>query len=121
MHFIASVVSISTGKAKITVLQLRGVAKLWWKSHVQIRQRQDQPITWAEFRIATEKRYCSPHYYMEKNMEFYNFKQIQEGKHSLSVNEYKEKSLRLHKYTPEVIGEALTHKFVEGLRKIFSI
>ena len=62
------------GKAKIAALQLRGVAKLWWKSHVQIRQRQDQPITWAEFKTAAEKRYCSPHYYLEKKMEFYNFK-----------------------------------------------
>ena len=59
---------------KIAALQLRGVAKLWWKSHVQIRQRQDQPITWAEFKTAAEKRYCSPHYYMEKKMEYYNFK-----------------------------------------------
>ena len=25
------------GKTKIVALQLRGVAKLWWKSHVQIR------------------------------------------------------------------------------------
>ena len=64
------------GKAKIIALQLHGVAKLWWKSHVQIRQRQDQPITWAEFRIATENMYCSTHYYMEKKMEFYNFKYV---------------------------------------------
>ena len=84
---------------------------------MQIRQRQDQPITWAEFKTAAKKRYCSPHYYMEKKMEFYNFKQVQEGKHNLSVDEYKEKFLRLHKYTPEVIGEALAHKFVEGLKE----
>ena len=39
------------------------------------------------------------------------------GKHNLSVDEYKEKFLRLHKYAPEVTSEALTHKFMEGLKE----
>ncbi|MCO5598502.1 hypothetical protein L7F22_052599 [Adiantum nelumboides] len=44
-------------------------------------------------------------------------KQREEDKHSLSVDEYKEKFLRLHKYAPEVTGNALKSKFIEGLRE----
>ena len=34
---------------------------------------------------------------MEKKMDFYGFKQFEEDHHDLSVDEYKEKFLRLHK------------------------
>ncbi|MCO5590930.1 hypothetical protein L7F22_044906 [Adiantum nelumboides] len=103
-------------KAKVAIVQLRSVAKLWWKSYMQTRSRVG-PVLWEEFRDQAEKRYCSPHYNMEKKMEFYNFKQREEDKHSLSVDEYKEKFLRLHKYAPEVTGNALKSKFIEGLRE----
>ncbi|MCO5568965.1 hypothetical protein L7F22_022669 [Adiantum nelumboides] len=103
-------------KAKVAIVQLRSVAKLWWKSYMQTRSRVG-PVLWEEFREQAEKRYCSPHYNMEKKMEFYNFKQREEDKHSLSVDEYKEKFLRLHKYAPEVTGNALKSKFIEGLRE----
>ena len=33
------------GKAKIASLQLCGVAKLWWTSHVKIRGKPIEPIT----------------------------------------------------------------------------
>ncbi|MCO5550305.1 hypothetical protein L7F22_003788 [Adiantum nelumboides] len=103
-------------KAKVAIVQLRSVAKLWWKFYMQTRSRVG-PVLWEEFREQAEKRYCSPHYNMEKKMEFYNFKQREEDKHSLSVDEYKEKFLRLHKYAPEVTGNALKSKFIEGLRE----
>ncbi|MCO5609063.1 hypothetical protein L7F22_063284 [Adiantum nelumboides] len=103
-------------KAKVAIVQLRSVAKLWWKSYMQTRSRVG-PMLWEEFREQAEKRYCSPHYNMEKKMEFYNFKQREEDKHSLSVDEYKEKFLRLHKYAPEVTWNALKSKFIEGLRE----
>ncbi|MCO5597655.1 hypothetical protein L7F22_051736 [Adiantum nelumboides] len=103
-------------KAKVAIVQLRSVAKLWWKSYMQTRSRVG-PVLWEEFREQAEKRYCSPHYNMEKKMEFYNFKQREEDKHSLSVDEYKEKFLRLHKYAPEVTGNALKSKLIEGLRE----
>ena len=48
-------------------------------------------------------------------MEFYGFKQFEEDQHNLFVDEYKEKFLRLHKYVPEVVGDALKSKFIEGL------
>ena len=35
-------------KAKIAILQLRGVAKLWWKSYMQTRTNTG-PVLWAEF------------------------------------------------------------------------
>ena len=50
-------------------------------------------------------------------MEFYGFKQQEADKHDLSVDEYKERFLRLHKYAPEVTGDALKMKFIEGLRE----
>ena len=102
-------------KAKIAILQLRSVAKLWWKSYMQTRTR-ESAVAWQEFRTEAEKRYCSPHYNMEKKMEFYGFKQQEVDKHDLSVDEYKERFLRLHKYAPEVTGDALKMKFIEGLR-----
>ena len=40
-------------------------------------------------------------------MEFYNFKQVEVDKHDLKVDDYKEKFLRLHKYAPEVTGDAM--------------
>ena len=49
-------------------------------------------------------------------MEFYNFKQVETDKHDLTVDDYKEKFLRLHKYAPEVTGDAMKSKFIEGLR-----
>ena len=52
-------------KAKIAILQLRSVAKLWWKSYMQTRTL-GSTIAWKEFRAEAEKRYCSPHYNMEK-------------------------------------------------------
>ena len=48
-------------------------------------------------------------------MEFYGFKQNKDGKPILTVDEYKEKFLRLHKYAPEVTGNALKMNFIEGL------
>ncbi|MCO5555462.1 hypothetical protein L7F22_009007 [Adiantum nelumboides] len=75
-------------KAKVAIVQLRSVAKLWWKSYMQTRSRVG-PVLWEEFRDQAEKRYCSPHYNMEKKMEFYNFKQ----------------------------RNALKSKFIEGLRE----
>ncbi|MCO5560199.1 hypothetical protein L7F22_013808 [Adiantum nelumboides] len=103
-------------KAKVAIVQLCSVAKLWWKSYMQTRSRVG-PVLWEEFREQAEKRYCSPHYNMEKKMEFYKFKQREEDKHSLSVDEYKEKFLRLHKYALKVTGNALKSKFIEGLRE----
>ena len=50
-------------------------------------------------------------------MMFYGFKQQEEDKHDLSVDEYKERFLCLHKYAPEVTGDALKLKFMEGLRE----
>ena len=79
-------------KAKIAILQLRSVAKLWWKSYMQTRTN-ESTIAWKEFRAEAEKRYCSPHYNMEKKMEFYGFKQKEADKHDLSVDEYKERFL----------------------------
>lgn len=103
-------------KAKIAILQLRSVAKLWWKSYMQTRTIAG-PVLWAEFRLQVEKRYCSPHFNMEKKMEFYNFKQYEEEKHDFTVDDYKEKFLRLHKYAPEVTADAMKSKFIEGLRE----
>ena len=73
-------------KAKIAILQLRSVAKLWWKSYMQTRTN-ESTIAWKEFRVEAERRYCSPHYNMEKKMEFYGFKQKEADKHDLSVDE----------------------------------
>ncbi len=103
-------------KAKVAVVHLRSCAKLWWKAYLKQRTK-ITPITWEEFKTEAYKRYCSPHYEMDKKMDFYKFQQEPEGEPSLSVHEYKEKFLRLHKYAPEVEGEALKNKFVEGLRK----
>ncbi len=50
-------------------------------------------------------------------MEFYKFQQQAEGQDTITVSEYKEQFLRLHKYAPEIEGEALKNKFIEGLRK----
>ncbi|MCO5602671.1 hypothetical protein L7F22_056807 [Adiantum nelumboides] len=102
-------------KAKIAILQLRSVAKLWWKSYMHTRTNKSK-VAWNEFRAQAEKRYCSPHFNMEKKMEFYGFKQCDLNKPALSVDEYKEKFLRLHKYAPKVIGDALKMKFIEGHR-----
>ena len=74
-------------------------------------------VLWDEFCSQAKKRYCSPHFNMEKKMEFYGFKQFEEDQHDLSVDEYKEKFLQLHKYAPEVVGEDLKSKFIEGLRE----
>ena len=103
-------------KAKVAVVHLRSCAKLWWKAYIKQRTK-ITPITWEEFKTEAYKRYCCPHYEMDKKMDFYKCQQEPEGEPSLSVHEYKEKFLRLHKYAPEVEGEALKNKFVEGLRK----
>ncbi|MCO5552689.1 hypothetical protein L7F22_006206 [Adiantum nelumboides] len=103
-------------KAKIAILQLRSVAKLWWKSYMQTRI-DGSVVAWNEFRAQAEKRFCSPHFNMEQKMEFYGFKQCDPNKPALSVDEYKEKFLRLHKYAPEVTGDALKMKFIEGLQE----
>ena len=50
-------------------------------------------------------------------MEFYSFKQVHEGKHDLSMDEFKEKFMCLHKYALEVTNKAVSHKFVEGLKE----
>lgn len=101
-------------KAKIAILQLGSVAKLWSKSYMQTRTW-ESAVAWQEFQTEAEERYCSPHYNMEKKMEFYSFKQQEVDKHDLSVDEYKERFLRLHKYAPEVTGDALKMKLIEGL------
>ena len=50
-------------------------------------------------------------------MDFYNFKQVETDKHDLTVNDYKEKFLRLHKYAPEVTNDdAMKSNFIEGLQ-----
>ena len=76
---------------------------------------EESVVAWKEFCAQAEKRYCSPHFNMEKKMEFYGFKQNEDGKPILTVDEYKEKFLHLHKYAPEVTGDALKMKFIEGL------
>ena len=75
------------------------------------------PILWDGFCSQAKKRCCSPHFNMEKKMEFYGFKQFEEDQHDLSVDEYKEKFLRLHKYVLVVVGDALKTNFFEGLRE----
>ncbi|MCO5571960.1 hypothetical protein L7F22_025711 [Adiantum nelumboides] len=83
------------------------------KSREVIKTRTDESVVaWKEFRAQAEKRYCSLHFNMEKKMEFYGFKECEANKLSLTVDEYKEKFLRLHKYAPEVTGDALKMKFV---------
>lgn len=104
------------GKAKVAAVHLRSVAKLWWKAYLKQRTLTG-PVEWEEFKTQAEKRYCSPHYSMEKKMEFYGFKQQPIDQKCLTVNEYKEQFLRLHKYAPEVEGDALKSKFIEGLRE----
>ena len=63
-----------------------------------------------------EKRYRSPYFNIEKKIEFSNFKQVETDKHDLTVDDYKEKLLQLHKYAPEVIGDTMKNKLIEGLR-----
>ena len=46
------------------------------------------------------------------------FKQNEAGKPVLILDEYKETFLRLHKYAPEVTGDTLKMKFIEGLTEI---
>lgn len=62
-------------------------------------------------------RYCPQHYEMSKNMEFYRFEQQPKNKVGLSVHVYKDKFLHLHKYAPQMEGEVLMRKFIEGLNK----
>ena len=61
---------------------------------------EESVVAWKEFRAQEQKRYCSPHFNMEKKMEFYGFKKNKDGKPNLIVDEYKEKFLCLHKYAP---------------------
>ena len=62
------------------------------------------PVDWEEFKAQAFMRYCPQHYEMNKKMEFYKFEQQQENEVGLSVHEYKEKFLHLHKYAPEMEG-----------------
>ena len=51
-------------------------------------------------------------------MEFYGFKQHEVGKAMLTVDDYKDKFLRLHKYAPKVTCDALKIKYIEGVIKV---
>ena len=64
----------------------------------------------SKFHAQAEKRYCLPHFNMEKKMEFYGFKQNKDGKPTLTVEKYKDKFLRLHKYAHLVICLILSIK-----------
>ena len=48
-------------------------------------------------------------------MEFYNFKQVEKDKQDLTIDDYKEKFLRHHKYAPKVAGDAKKSEFIKGL------
>ena len=48
---------------------------------------EESVVAWKEFRAQAEKRYCSPHFDMEKKIEFYGFKQNEEGKPTFTVDE----------------------------------
>ncbi|MCO5591417.1 hypothetical protein L7F22_045400 [Adiantum nelumboides] len=103
-------------KAKIAILQLCSVAKLWWKLYMQT-PIDGSVVAWNEFRAQAKKRYCSLHFNMKKKMEFYGFKQCDPNKPALTMDEYKKKLLSLHNYAPEVTGDTLKMKFLEGLQE----
>ena len=47
---------------------------------INIQSRTEKSvIAWKEFRAQAEKRYCSPHFNMEKKMEFYGFQTERSG------------------------------------------
>ena len=74
------------GKAKIAILHLRNIAKLWWKAYMKQRTEEGE-VTWREFKLQAEKQYCSPHYVMDKKMKFYKVEQHSENSKSLTVLE----------------------------------
>ena len=48
-------------------------------------------------------------------MEFYGFKEHEDGKPMLTIDNHKENFLRLHKYAPKVRVDALRMKFIKVL------
>ncbi|XP_065853186.1 uncharacterized protein [Euphorbia lathyris] len=95
-------------RVRYTVTLLAGDALIWWKA--VMRGRDDQAVTWEDFRNLFNDKYCSQEYRDEKQMEFMNLKQ-----NEMSIAEYENRFAALSRYAPLMTEDERCRRFERGL------
>ena len=54
-------------KAKLAIYQLREKATLWWEEVTNVRNIEEQDVTWESFQQYFKDKYLIEHFYDEKD------------------------------------------------------
>jgi len=102
-------------KARVANFSLKGKTNIWWEDVKNVRDIDEEDLTWSEFEQLFKEKYLSERYFDDITKEFY---ELRMG--SMKDDEYTSKFLELLRYVPYLKEEkAKIQIFVSGLPIVF--
>jgi hypothetical protein len=106
----------SNVETKIATYHLQGKTTMWWDQRKQAKHREENKVSWSQFKGYFQDKYLFEHYCERKMKDFFELKLG-----TMTMEEYEKQSFELLKYVDFIKDENIKiQRFMSGLPTFYN-